>query len=113
MSRTALILATALLALGASASTASAQDTISIPEAQRAKKLPRQQLSGTRLGFTTFTGDVAHLRERAGLEPIITQFGWQWETQIVSQTGGGQALMEWVLLAGGRAQPVARLVDRV
>jgi hypothetical protein len=69
------MLATILLALGASAPKASAQDSTSIPEAQQARKLPRQKLAGPRFGFTTFTGDVAHMRERAGLEPIITQFG--------------------------------------
>jgi hypothetical protein len=34
----------------------------------------------------------------------MTQFEWQWETQIVSVTGGNQALMEWVLLVGGVEQ---------
>jgi hypothetical protein len=44
------------------------------------------------------------LRQKAGLQPIITQFGWQAETQIVSQHDGNQVLMELVLLAGGVEQ---------
>ena len=75
-----------------------------VSEAQRVTKLPRQKLSGPRFGFTTFTGDVAEQRQKADLEPIMTQFGWQWETQILSLTGGNQALMEWVLLVGGVEQ---------
>ena len=49
-----------------------------------ARTLPRQKLSGPRFGFTTFTGAVADLRDQAGLEPLMTQFGWPWETQIMS-----------------------------
>jgi hypothetical protein len=74
------------------------------PQSTRAKKLPRQHLSGPRFGFTVFTGDVADKRDRAGLEPIMTQFGWQFETRIMSTQGGNQALMEWVVLVGGVEQ---------
>jgi hypothetical protein len=38
------------------------------------------------------------------LEPIMSQFGWQWETQLISQNSGNQVLMEWVLLVGGVEQ---------
>lgn len=79
-----------------------------IPENLRAKKLPRQNLSGPRFGFTTFTGEVARRRSDAGLEPMISQFGWQWETQLVSSTGNYQALMEWVALLGGLGQETVR-----
>jgi hypothetical protein len=68
------------------------------------RPLTRQKLSGPRFGFTTFTGDIADMRDQAGLEPLMTQFGWQWETQIISSTGGNQVLMEWVLLVGGVEQ---------
>ena len=64
----------------------------------------RQQLSGPRFGFTVFTGAVADQRMAANREPLISQFGWQWETQILATQEGGQALMEWVLLAGGLEQ---------
>jgi len=67
-------------------------------------RVERQHLSGPRFGFTVFTGDVADQRTAADREPMISQFGWQWETQILATTDGGQALMEWVLLAGGLEQ---------
>ena len=34
----------------------------------------------------------------------MSQFGWQFETRIVSTTGGNQALMEWLVLLGGLEQ---------
>ena len=102
MSRFTLVLA--LLCLHAPAKSVLAQGAPEVPEAQRVKKLPRQKLSGPRFGFTTFTGDVAEQRQQADLEPMMTQFGWQWETRILSLTGGNQALMEWVLLVGGVEQ---------
>ena len=92
------------LAVLAVAAPAQAQSSDTIPAEMAARRLPRQKLSGPRFGFTTFTGDVADLRDQAGLETIMTQFGWQWETQIVSLRGGNQALMEWVLLLGGVEQ---------
>lgn len=63
--------------------------------------LERHRLAGPRFGFTTFTGEVADQRRQADLETIMSQFGWQLETQIVSQASGNQALIEWVFLVGG------------
>jgi hypothetical protein len=34
----------------------------------------------------------------------MTQFGWQFETQITAHESGNQALMEWVVLVGGVEQ---------
>jgi hypothetical protein len=102
MSRT--ILFAALASLAFAATTVSAQDAPSVPSDQRVKTLPRQKLAGPRFGFTTFTGQTADLRQKGNLEPIMSQFGWQFETQIVSMTGGNQALMEWVFLVGGVEQ---------
>ena len=103
MSRTILILAITALITGFGVDSAAAQaDTI--PQHLRARQLPRQQLSGPRFGFTTFTGDVARLRQSLGKEAIMSQFGWQFETQIVSTQSGNQALMEWVVLVGGVEQ---------
>ncbi len=96
--------AVAALSLGAAGS-AEAQSTLTeIPEEQRVSAPPRQKLSGPRFGFTAFTGDVAKFRQANDLEPVMTQFGWQWETQVVSTDGGSQALLEWVALAGGLEQ---------
>ena len=104
MSRSTMWFAIVALSFGGSASL-EAQDTpAEIPEAQRATRPPRQHLAGPRFGFTAFTGDVAKLRSSVDLEPVMMQFGWQWETQIVSSDGGTQALLEWVALAGGLEQ---------
>jgi hypothetical protein len=93
----------AVLLAGLMSAPALAQ-TDTIPSALRARQLPRQHLSGPRFGFTTFTGDVAQLRQLAGKESIMSQFGWQFETQVVSTRSGNQALMEWVALVGGVEQ---------
>jgi hypothetical protein len=100
--RTSLIAAALLLAAGAVAAPATAQEEI--PEEMQARKLPRQRLSGPRFGFTAFTGSVASGRQALGKQPIMSQFGWQFETQIVSTRSGNQALMEWIVLLGGLEQ---------
>ena len=103
MSRSIVVYALAALVLSAGA--VSAQEPVPpVPHSGRVKKLPRQHLNGPRFGFTVFTGDVADQRSAAGLEPIMTQFGWQFETRILSTQGGNQALMEWVVLIGGVEQ---------
>jgi hypothetical protein len=101
MSRATLLIAAALCVGGAPLS---AQATPQVPVERQAKKLPRQRLSGPRFGFTTFTGETADLRDQADLEPIMSQFGWQFETQVVSLESGNQALMEWIFLVGGVEQ---------
>lgn len=67
-------------------------------------RLERLKLNGPRFGFTAFTGDVADRRDLADLEPLMTQFGWQFETRLVSTEGGSQALLEWIALVGGVEQ---------
>ena len=47
---------------------------------------------------------LADQRAAAGLEPMMTQFGWQFERQLVSGSDGSQALLEWVFLFGGLEQ---------
>ena len=102
MNRTTIAVALAILTFGPGLERVSAQEPI--PETMRARQLPRQTLSGPRFGFTTFTGDVAKYRRAAGKSAVMTQFGWQFETQIVSGDSGHQALMEWVVLVGGVEQ---------
>lgn len=90
--------------LTATGTAAVAAQVAEIPAEMRATQLPRQHLSGPRFGFTTFTGDVAKYRQAMGKQPIMSQFGWQFETQIVSTESGNQALMEFVVLVGGVEQ---------
>jgi hypothetical protein len=75
-----------------------------IPSEMEARRLPRQRLNGPRFGFTVFTGDVAKYRQALDKQPLMSQFGWQFETQIVSTESGNQALMEWIILLGGLEQ---------
>ena len=102
MSRATLIIAAAALLVGGAP--LSAQNRPQVPEAQRVKKLPHQSLNGPRFGFTTFTGDVAERRDQADLEPIMSQFGWQFENQVVSLESGNRALIEGLILLGGLEQ---------
>jgi hypothetical protein len=102
MSRAALYIAVAALALGGAP--LSAQSRPAVPTDKQVNKLPRQKLAGPRFGFTTFTGETAKAREAADLQPMMTQFGWQLETQVVSLESRAQALMEWVFLVGGVEQ---------
>jgi hypothetical protein len=65
-------------------------------------------LSGPRIGVTHLDDGVrAKLLERyLDVEPVITQFGWQFERQFYSRHGGVTALNEWVVLVGGLEQGV-------
>ena len=103
MSRMMHAVATAIVLMVAGFGQAAAQAD-SIPTEMRARELPRQHLSGPRFGFTTFTGDVARMRNAIGKESIMSQFGWQFETQVVSTRSGNRALMEWIVLVGGVEQ---------
>jgi len=92
----------ALILLGFGFGPAAAQQyDAPIPEEFRAKRLPRQKLSGPRFGLTFFTGETLDQRQHGELGATMSQFGWQFETQVVSTTGGNQALMEWLILLGG------------
>ncbi len=103
MYRSLITLAMTALIVGFGLQSAAAQ-AAPIPEAMRVRQLPRQYLSGPRFGFTAFTGDVARYRHSIGKAAIMSQFGWQFETQIVSTQSGHQALMEWIVLVGGVEQ---------
>ena len=65
-------------------------------------------LSGPRFGVTSLAeGVVAKLQERSiEVQPLITQFGWQFERQFYSRDSGVAAVNEWVVLVGGLDQGV-------
>jgi hypothetical protein len=73
-------------------------------EPSESAPLVRRDLSGPRFGFTVFTGEVAQARTSLGLEPVMTQFGWQFENSMMSRENGAEALLEWVFLVGGVEQ---------
>ncbi|WP_019948282.1 hypothetical protein [Hymenobacter aerophilus] len=66
---------------------------------------PTVSLSGPRIGFTVLTGGVVDkAREEFGLNPFLTQFGWQFETRIFRLSSGTSGLFELVPLIGGLEQ---------
>jgi hypothetical protein len=83
---------------------AMSQQRPEVPADRAALVLHRQHLSGPRFGFTTFTGDLAKQRAEADMSNIMSQFGWQFETQVMSTNSGVTALMEWIFLVGGVEQ---------
>ena len=67
------------------------------------------RLSGPRAGVTFLSESVQeHARENFNkdLNPVISQFGWQWEKQFMTSDTGATAVTEWVLLFGGADQGV-------
>ena len=66
-------------------------------------------LSGPRFGMTLLSpGTVDALAEREiTVNPLISQFGWQFERRLYTSAEGVSALMEWVPLLSGLEQGVA------
>ena len=83
-------------------STASAQDTQRPPDTM--------SLSGPRVGVTYLSpGVVDQIKEEfdKDLNPVISQFGWQFEKRfLTSDENGACAVTEWVVLFGGVDQGV-------
>lgn len=62
-------------------------------------------LSGPRVGITVLTGGVVDkAKDEFGLNPFLTQFGWQFETRIFRLPNGTSGLFEIVPLIGGLEQ---------
>src|SRR5687767_6893677 len=65
-------------------------------------------LSGPRFGITTLSDGVLQKLDENSIkvQPLITQFGWQFEKQFYTKDSGLAALNEWVFLLGGMDQGV-------
>ena len=65
-------------------------------------------LAGPRFGLTLLAdGVVKKLDERdIHVGPAISQFGWQFEKQFYTKTGGVTMVTEWIALVGGLDQSV-------
>lgn len=100
-----LALLTSLL-VGTTVSTAAAQAGPPLKEADAVRPL---SLSGPRFGLTYLTSGI---QDRVlevtdyHVAPIVTQFGWQWETRFFTLDGGPTGVSEWILLVGGLEQSV-------
>lgn len=66
-------------------------------------------LSGPRFGMTTLSDQmVARLRDvNLEVNPVISQFGWQFEKQFYAKDSNIAVVNEWVVLLGGLEQGVA------
>jgi hypothetical protein len=63
--------------------------------------------TGPRFGVTWMSaGTVDTIKALYNIDvlPVVTQFGWQFESQFASMDQGPVALNEWVLLVGGLDQ---------
>ena len=69
------------------------------------EKPSRLKLSGPRVGISLITGtDADKLKKDLDAGPVISQFGWQVETQFLSTKEGIAGLSEWLFLVGGVEQ---------
>ena len=62
------------------------------------------ELDGPRVGVTYITGDLADKLDERNIKPLITQFGWQFETDYFTLESGTTGLVETVILIGGIEQ---------
>lgn len=64
------------------------------------------QLSGPRVGITMLSQGLVNKARESGLSlsPVITQFGWQFETRLFRLPSGVSGLVEFVPLVGGLEQ---------
>jgi hypothetical protein len=63
--------------------------------------------TGPRFGVTWMSGalvDTIQSKYHLDVLPVVTQFGWQFESQFASLENGPVALNEWVVLVGGLDQ---------
>ena len=80
-------------------------DSISISD--RPVKHGYTNLVGPRLGVSIITGEAANkLKDNFNIAPIVTQFGWQWETRFLTVEGGVSGISEFTLLVEGVEQGV-------
>lgn len=75
---------------------------------QKTEAVQPVSLSGPRFGITVIgRGELTDdLKSTWGVNPVITQFGWQFESRLFTTPSGLSGLAEWVLLAGGLEQNV-------
>jgi hypothetical protein len=82
--------------------------TPAVAQSQAPSAVRTVNLSGPRIGFTSLSQGVVDALAARSIEvqPLITQFGWQFEKQFYSKSGGLTAVNEWVVLVGGLEQDV-------
>ena len=92
-----------LLIVLAGAAPSAAQSVLTPPQAPIVANL-----SGPRFGVTMLSDKIVEsLDEYVELNPVISQFGWQFEKQFYTNGGRVAMLNEWVMLFGGLDQGLA------
>lgn len=67
--------------------------------------VPRLRLGGPRMGATYVASGPAYDYLKAeGIPPLLTQFGWQFETRFFQTAAGHQGMLEFVPMVGGLEQ---------
>ena len=71
--------------------------------------IPIKKYSGPRVGLTylaegTNRSKIADAFNRADITPIVSQFGWQFETRIFTLDNGAAGLVEFIPMIGGIEQ---------
>ena len=62
-------------------------------------------LSGPRIGVTYIVSPSSkRLKDELGIQPVLSQFGWQFEYKFFEQPGGFSGLNEFAILLGGLDQ---------
>lgn len=70
--------------------------------------LEHRSMSGPRLGLTYAFGPTADSALQANdLQPVLSQFGWHFEQQVVPRGGGPEFVIEEVFLVGAVEQRTA------
>lgn len=65
-------------------------------------KIKPKSFGGPRVGVTYITpGSVASRLKMGGKEPLLTQFGWQFEKRLFTLTSGLSGVVEFVPMIGG------------
>lgn len=91
---------TTIICLVLTATFAFSQDT-----ERKAIVTPTVHLDGPRVGLTYLgKGELRQRLMEEGINPIISQFGWQFEKQYFSLNSGMAGLVEAVVLVGGLEQ---------
>ena len=96
----------AIAALGLAAAAVLPQQLDAQAPGELVRRLGR---TGPRFGVTWMsqeTVDSIKSKYDMDVRPVVTQFGWQFESQFASLENGPVALNEWILLVGGLDQGV-------
>ncbi|MDP1802725.1 MAG: hypothetical protein Q8L81_15290 [Bacteroidota bacterium] len=75
------------------------------PDSSDFAKVKRKRFGGPRIGVTYISpGTSSDYLSSEGKQPVITQFGWQFEGRLFTVEGNTQGIIEFIPLIGGVEQ---------